>query len=146
MMLFTEKSVIFPDILRQDKCYNACRLVDVVVKSIGVRAIFGGGLDQFCPKNMGQRPKNECLIPKCSDFGHFVLLQPMEYFSYFLFIIFKMLIFHFLAAARKIAQLPEKIFCRTLGAAAPSPPAHTPMVQIFIVGNSRVYQSTGRCE
>jgi len=26
---------------------------------IGVRAIFGGGLDRFCPKNMGQRPKNE---------------------------------------------------------------------------------------
>jgi len=28
--------------------------------TIGVRAIFGGGgLDRFCPKNMGQRPKNE---------------------------------------------------------------------------------------
>ena len=25
---------------------------------IGVPAIFGGGLDRFCPKNMGQRPKN----------------------------------------------------------------------------------------
>jgi len=26
---------------------------------IGVRAIFGGGLDRFCPENTGQRPKNE---------------------------------------------------------------------------------------
>jgi len=29
------------------------------VVSIGVRAIFWRGLDRFCPKNMGQRPKNE---------------------------------------------------------------------------------------
>ena len=35
--------------------YSAIAVVD----NIGVRAIFGGGLDRFCPKNMGQRPKNE---------------------------------------------------------------------------------------
>jgi len=35
---------------------------DNAVPIIGVgpiRAIFGGGLDRFYPKNMGQRPKNE---------------------------------------------------------------------------------------
>jgi len=40
--------------------------------TVGVRAIFWRGLDRFCPKNMGQRPKNECIIPKCSNFGHFI--------------------------------------------------------------------------
>ena len=40
-----------------------------------------------------------------------------------------MLFFFFLAAARKIARLPEKkLFCPTLGGCSPpSPPAHTPM-------------------
>jgi len=47
----------------------------------------------------------------------------MEYFSYFSFIIIKMLFFYFLAVARKIARLPEKknYFARLWGAAAPSP-------------------------
>jgi len=53
---------------------NGARCWRCTVTTIGVRAIFGEALDRFCPKNVGQRPKNECFIPKCSDFGHFILL------------------------------------------------------------------------
>jgi len=66
---------------------------------------------------MGQRPKNECLIPKCSDFGYFIFLQPMEYFS---FIIFKMLFFIFCPLPEKLLDCPKKkLFCPTLGELQP---------------------------
>jgi len=51
MMLFTEESVIFPDILRPDKCYN------VVVKSTGVWAIFWRGAGSILPEKYGAAPE-----------------------------------------------------------------------------------------
>ena len=51
----------------------------------------------------------------------------MEYFSYFSFIIFKMLFFIFWPLPEKLFDCPKKIFCPTLGGCSPPPPAHTPM-------------------
>jgi len=38
---------------------DAAEHAETSVAIIGVRAIFWRGLNRFCPKNMGQRPKNE---------------------------------------------------------------------------------------
>jgi len=40
---------------------NDCNITKhfLFIYTIGVRAIIWRGLDRFCPKNMGQRPKNE---------------------------------------------------------------------------------------
>jgi len=55
----------------------------------------------------------------------------MEYFSYFSFIIFKMLFFIFWPLPEKLLDCPKKnYFAGLWGAAAPQPPAHTPMVPI----------------
>ena len=49
--------------LQSKKCNRGASKVAtnsvITAQPIGVRANFGGGLDRFCPKNMGQRPKNE---------------------------------------------------------------------------------------
>jgi len=89
---------------------------------IGVRAIFRRGLDRFCPKNMGQRPKNECLIPKCSDFGHFISPYPTEYFSCFSFIICKMLFFIFGRCPKNCSIALKIILPDSGGCSPPHPP------------------------
>ena len=57
-------------------------------------------------------------------------MEYFSYFSYFSCVIFKMLFFVFLAAARKIARLPEKNILPDSGGLQPHqpPPALTPMV------------------
>ena len=108
---------------------------------IGVRAIFWRGLDRFCPKNMGQRPKNECLIPKCSDFGHFILPYPTEYFSCFSFIICKMLFFIFGRCPKNCSIALKNYFARLWGLQPPqSPPssyAYANVLRMMPVSSTR---------
>jgi len=84
---------------------------------------------------MGQRPKNELStsglpvrMPHPKVLGFRALYFAVAYGIFFIYN-FKNVIFHFLAAARKIARLPgKKLFCPTRGGGwSPPPPAHTPM-------------------
>ena len=88
---------------------------------------FAGGLDRFCPKNMGRdrREDDRCRNRSAVSSGFLSFFFLTMHDKYFSFIILKMLFFIFWPLPKKLLDCPKKIFCPTLGGC--SSPAHTPM-------------------
>jgi len=81
---------------------------------------FWRGTGSILPEKYGAAPEKRMPHPKVLAFRALYFAVACAIFSYFSLIIFIMLFFHFLAAARKFARLPEKnYFARLWGLQPP---------------------------